>query len=443
MESQTGDIAVRADNGLMKSSVEAALAAYADRPHRAEPLLDLARYFRERGDNATALLFTDAGKRIPFPKDDLLFVEHGAYSWGFDQEISIAGCYLPDRVEDGRAACESLALRRDVPSHVRDLARTNLYWYYKPLAELAPSLEMREVDFAPPEGWHALNPSVASIGGKLLMTQRVVNYTIGEDQRYLMPEGEPITTRNFLLRLRDDFVVSGAEELRLPELPSPLYAEVRGFEDLRLFYWRGRLRVVATVRELAADGYAEQVLCEVVGDQITGHRRLSPRGLPRWHEKNWLPIVDDDGIRFLYLCDPTRILDQAGNTLILKTPSIAAEHFRGGSQVIEHDGGWLCVIHESYWNPTRHYRHRFVWFDRAWNLARVSPPFYLLGKQIEYVAGLARHRGEFVLSFGVNDRESWLGTVASADVDRLLRPVDGSREITESDHFRPSAGGRA
>jgi hypothetical protein len=32
------------------------------------------------------------------------------------------------------------------------------------------------------------------------------------------------------------------------------------------------------------------------------------------------------------LCDPTRVLDQDGCTVAETTPSIAADHFRGGSQ---------------------------------------------------------------------------------------------------------------
>jgi glycosyltransferase involved in cell wall biosynthesis len=423
-----------------------ALTAYALRRTRAEPLLDLARFYREHGLNAAALLFADAGKRIPKP-NDLLFVEDDVYGWGFDQEISICGCYLPDRVEDGRAACESLALRRDVPPHVRDQARANLYWYYQPLTELAPSFEMRPVDFTPPEGWNALNPSIASVDDQLLIAQRVVNYTIGEDQRYIMPEGEPIRTRNVLLRLDENLATIGGNELLPPPLPPPLYSEVIGFEDLRIFRWRDRWCANATARELNVDGYAEQILCicdiglaNITPGRIVEWRHLEPQGLARCHQKNWMVCVDGDDLRFIYLCDPTRILDENGNTLVLKDPAIAADNFRGGSQAIEHDGGWLCVIHESYWQPARHYRHRFVWFDKVWNLVRVSPSFYLRGKQIEYVAGLCRHRGDLLLSFGVNDRESWLGSIASADVDRLLRPVNGCRESTNSSSFGPSSG---
>jgi glycosyltransferase involved in cell wall biosynthesis len=41
-----------------------ALAAWNERPHRAEPLYDLARYHRDRGLNAPATLFATAGLRL-------------------------------------------------------------------------------------------------------------------------------------------------------------------------------------------------------------------------------------------------------------------------------------------------------------------------------------------------------------------------------------------
>ena len=51
-----------------------ALHAYQLRPHRAESLYDLAKFFRERGENHISLLFSEAGMQLPFPKQDLLFV---------------------------------------------------------------------------------------------------------------------------------------------------------------------------------------------------------------------------------------------------------------------------------------------------------------------------------------------------------------------------------
>ena len=76
-----------------------------------------------------------------------------------------------------------------------------------------------------------------------------------------------------------------------------------------------------------------------------------------------MPLVDDDRLQFIYLCDPTRILDEQARKTAETVPLIAADEFRGGSQAIPFDGGWLALIHEVIWwiaLGRRSYQHRFV-----------------------------------------------------------------------------------
>ncbi|MGG6498416.1 UNVERIFIED_CONTAM: hypothetical protein NY603_36370, partial [Bacteroidetes bacterium 56_B9] len=79
--------------------------------------------------------------------------------------------------------------------------------------------------------------------------------------QYRTPDGQPITTRNFLLELNDDLSVRTSSEILPPtDMPAPVYGQVRGFEDLRLFSWRNSLWGLSCVRELTPDGWCEQVL---------------------------------------------------------------------------------------------------------------------------------------------------------------------------------------
>ena len=218
-----------------------------------------------------------------------------------------------------------------------------------------------------------------------------------------------------------------SEILPPADMPAPAFREVQGFEDARLFAWRDKLWCISCVRELTPEGWCDQVLARIDESspqqcRLTDWRVLSPEG-PRRHEKNWMPQVVRDWLQFIYLCDPTRVVNENARTLSEARPAIAAEQFRGGTQAIVFDGGWLALVHEvSERDKLRYYQHRFVSFDSTGGLRRVSLPFYFIKKGIEFAAGLARApKGNgLLLSFGVQDGEAWIATVDADEVRCLL-----------------------
>ncbi len=416
--------------------VRQAIAAFNQRPQRAEPLYDLARFYRERGMNHASVLFSEAGLALPRPQEDILFLENFIYTAGLQEEYSIAANYArdPARKVRGFAACNWLALNREIPDGPRGLARANLVYYVQPASAMMPSFATHPVGFTPPDGYRPMNPSITRLGEQIVLAQRTVNYTLTDDNRYEKPDGVPFQTRNFLLRLDDKLNIQTSVEILPPaDLLKPAYGEDTGFQDLRLFAWRGELWCVATFRELTPEGWHEQVLARIDDRgpgpcRLTDWRVLQPEG-PRRHEKNWMPRVDGEKLQFIYLCDPTRVLDEQARTIVENTPAITAEQFRGGSQAIAFDGGWLTLIHEVLWWPSvgrRSYQHRFVWFDETSKLRGVSRPFFLQKKGVEFAAGLAWHPDEnrLLVSYGVGDAEAWIATVEVEDVRRVLEDVE-------------------
>ena len=99
------------------------LAAYNLRPRRAEPLYELARYFRQRQTYGMALLFARAGAHTPRP-DDRLFVAESDYTWRLLDELSVAAYWVGD-FATCRTACETLLERvqQGVAVPADDLAR--------------------------------------------------------------------------------------------------------------------------------------------------------------------------------------------------------------------------------------------------------------------------------------------------------------------------------
>ena len=412
--------------------VQNALAAFNQRPQRAEPLYDLAKHFRQRGMNDVSALFAEPGLAVCRPMPDELSVEDHVYDAGLQEEYSIAANYArdPTRKARGFAICNALALNRQIPSATRELARFNLKFYVQPARTIMPSFVSCPVGFAPPERYRTMNPSVVRRGDDLLLVQRTVNYVITKSGG-IQTTGDAFSTRNFLLRLTASLEVASSVEILPPDnLEKPAYQRVRGFEDARPFIWHDELWCSAATRELAQDGWHQQVLARIDEStdglsRFTDWRLLAPPG-SRQHEKNWMPFLTGDVLRFIYLCDPTRILDPGAKIVAESVPPIAAECFRGGSQAIAFENGWLALVHEVIGEGReRYYHHRFIYLDDAMQLQKVSKPFFFEHHGIEFAAGLAPHPDEaqLVISYGIEDRESRVATVATAEILRLLDDV--------------------
>ena len=424
----------------------AALQAYDMRPWRAEPLYDIAKFYRERGANETAALFCEMASGLPWPAQDKLFIDDFVYQTGLKEEFSIAGYYCRSaaRKQAGRAACFALALDASAPPASRALARQNLFFYAPTAEAVIPSTRISRIDFTPPDDYRALNPSVTTWRGQLHVLLRSVNYRIDEAGRYKILHDTAVNSRNFLLRLDRDLQATQAAEVRLPiDLPSPRHTTHRGFEDGRLFVWGDALCCSHTVRELSPTG-----MCEIVRARIdkpfaddcalADWKVLRPFGDQR-HEKNWMPLVEQDTLRFIYSVDPTRIVDEDARTLAKSGPDLSADHLRGGSQAIAFDGGWLALVHEAREVASgRNYLHRFIWLDDAFALRRVSEPFCFKKTGIEFACGLTWHADaqHLIASFGVDDCAAYLATMLAFEVRALLFGTRARQAIGLPDSIR-------
>ena len=407
-----------------------ALEAYNARPSRAEPLYDLARHYREQKDQQhVGWLFANMGAKIPYP-GDLLFVEQWIYDWGFVEEQSILGAYNDKTKVMGYAAADKLSLMKEAPEGVREQARRNLYWYLRPLKELAPSFKaVRIPDVNPDKTYVNSNPSVAIASDGLMAVVRTVSYRIRPDGTYDYNGLVSIRTTNYLCRFDPkNLSLSESVELQRPTgLPPPVSTEVLDMEDMRLIPHGGRVYANTCMLEQNTEWWREQYFVEVnpATGETTNPRRIDPQEWPKRHEKNWMPILGEKA--FMYR--PGVVIDWNGAVVKSHAPTLATDQFSGGGQVVPLDDGWVAIVHEARPDPTngkRFYQHRFVWFDETFALQKVSRPFVFFDKQIEFAAGLAfvcndrPVANQFIVSFGVLDREAWIATVAEHEVRSLI-----------------------
>jgi hypothetical protein len=203
-------------------------------------------------------------------------------------------------------------------------------------------------------------------------------------------------------------------------------ASVLGYEDCRLLRVGDRWVATATVRDRNAEERCEIALLELDGPRVSAVHIAG--STPGRHEKNWMPFTDGGTLHFVYGLDPPAVLrwdaGAAAATVVAGYPCRERGRYRGGSQGVEVDGGWLFVVHEAAgWGAHRRYLHRFVLLDAEHRLAGVSPPFTFAHEPIEFCAGIAPRGGDLVLSFGIDDQEAHLVVVSRDEVIELLAPA--------------------
>lgn len=408
------------------------LDAYSFRPSRAEPLYDLARYYRDRGKNATAFMFATKARGTA-PSKDLLFVQPHSYKYGPLEEISITGFYGDEWAKHcGFKVTDDLLLDRLTPGDIRDTAKRNMFHYLKPLKDFLPSFEAKQIEFTPPEGYVAMNPSIAKHGNDYWMAIRTVNYTMDDQGRYLIRAGDgsitndnPIHTRTFLAYLGADLQPASVGELSLPaDWPEPKYPLVRSWEDARLISEGDRMWVNAAVREHADDGLPEQFRARVCDDSSVIEYTLDQWSLLRHHprecQKNWCSIEGRPG---LYQYRIGTVVDEVGIELYKHEPKLQTDYISGGSQLVKFNGGWLTVVHEAHQHPhsgRRYYWHRFAYLDHEFALVHLSHPFVLHDREIEFAMGLVLKDDRVYVSYGRRDCEAWLCSVKRTELHDWL-----------------------
>lgn len=97
---------------------DAYLRAWEFRPTRAEALLAIAHRYRVDGEYRLGHLFAERAARIPFPGDDVLFVDASAHAWRCLDEQAICASWLGDHAQ-AVTLCRLLLAQPDLPEEDR------------------------------------------------------------------------------------------------------------------------------------------------------------------------------------------------------------------------------------------------------------------------------------------------------------------------------------
>lgn len=298
-------------------------------------------------------------------------------------------------------------------------------------------------------GTGIMNPSILSTGDKLIVNIRHVNYTFYHSEKklfqhqwgplvYVHPENDmKLRTTNYYCELDDNISIKRCNKIDTSKFDTyePMWDFV-GLEDVRLVKWNDKLYGTGVRRDTTTNGQGRMELSELeVRDdsvvEVSRTRIETPVYKDSYCEKNWMPVLDDPYC-YVKWSNPTEVVEANPTTGQSAIKFIDDKIFftkrepRGGSQVIPYKGYKLALTHEVdlFDNEAGRkdgiYRHRFIMWDKDWNIVRYSTDFSLMNGHVEFSAGMCEHRGKYFITFGFQDNAAFVLEIPEKTIDSLL-----------------------
>ena len=311
-------------------------------------------------------------------------------------------------------------------------SKINRFGLVKPVVDSGGTIHPLIIPADLTGGTGLMNPSVYLDGDQLLVNIRHVNYTLYHSEnkkfqhrygplQYLHPENDiKLRTWNYVCTLNNDLTLNTISKVDTSKLDVEPIWEFVGLEDARLFRWDKKLYLCGVRRDTTTNGQGRMELSEIemsgnTVKEITRTRIPGPGNNDTYCEKNWMPIIDQP-YNYIKWSNPTEIVKFDLATKTTKTIHLdenkfisGQPDFRGSSHVIPYGDNYLALIHEVdlfkpvVGNKDAAYTHRFIVWDKDWNIVKFTDAFSFMNADIEFCCGATFYKDDLLLSFGFQD----------------------------------------
>jgi tetratricopeptide (TPR) repeat protein len=136
-------------------------------------------------------------------------------------------------------------------------------------------------------------------------------------------------------------------------------------------------------------------------------------------EKNWMPILDMP-FHYVKWTNPTEIVKvskdkkKAETVKLVHQKTTFPRDLRGGSQVINIGDYYVCLTHEvDLWKNEQNkkdaiYYHRFIVWDKEWNIVASSEELNFMTAKIEFTCGMTFDGNNLIIPFGFQDSTAFI-----------------------------------
>jgi len=296
-------------------------------------------------------------------------------------------------------------------------------------------------------GTGIMNPSIFVDGDIIRVIIRHVNYTFYHSEKklfqhqwgpltYVHPENDMhLRTTNYYCELDDNYSITRFNKINTSKFPDKELWDFVGLEDARIFKWNEKLYVSGVRRDLDTIGTGRMELCEIVVsensvDEIDRFRIPPPNNLESYCEKNWMPVLDLP-YHYVKWSNPTEVVKvdpekQSSTTVHLSNSITLPRDLRGGSQVITVGDYYLTCTHEvdlfnsQVGRKDAKYYHRFIVWDKNWNIAFYTKEFNFMDGDVEFCVGMAKYKEKFLLTFGFQDNAAYLIEITQDFLEKFI-----------------------
>lgn len=300
-------------------------------------------------------------------------------------------------------------------------------------------------------GTGLMNPSILVDGDKIRVIVRHVNYTFYHSEKklfqhqwgpltYVHPENDMhLRTINYYCELDNDYKITRFNKIDTSKFPDKELWDFVGLEDARIFKWDGKLYISGVRRDLDTVGTGRMELCEIevtedAVKEISRFRIPPPNDPNSYCEKNWMPILDMP-FHYVKWTNPTEVVKVDPETETSSTFSLSGQinlprDVRGGSQVIKAGDFYLACTHEvdlfksEVGRKDAVYRHRFIIWDKNFNIVKYSKDFAFMDGHVEFCIGIARHNSNLLMTFGFQDNAAYLLKVPETIIERFINEAN-------------------
>ena len=362
-----------------------ALKAYNYRKIRSEPIYDLVRHFRDISQHYKAYHYYLLGKNIPYPKDDILFIEKNVYYYKFDWELTILHYYIfpKERIE----GMKNLLKYYNNNTVNLDNVFDNIQHYITKIIDCI-SFPLDLIYNSPDPEFNPSSIALLKVDNKILANVRFVNYKIEPNGSYTYKNGK-VKTKNAFLFLNN--VMEPISEINfmndtLNDLTSK-DTHILGLEDIRLFNNNDKIYYTAITLNYS---YNDKIRI-VKGEYDYNNKEFKNNicMIPPTEtdcEKNWVTIDD----KFIYKWHPLQLGILKDNKLeitnTINTPRFF-EKYRGSTNGYNYKDNYWFVTHGIINCTPRKYFHQVIVINKNYNIEKYTIPFYFSKFAIEYCLG--------------------------------------------------------